>query len=184
MERKREGMVLSWTFALFAMPGIVLHELAHLIFCWLFGARVHKVVFFRMGNPAGYVVHTVPARFSGHFAIVMGPFVVNSLVAFAIFRTVSYGGLSLTADNLTNLGVAAIPIVALWWGMAIGLHAFPSNGDAKSLWQGANARLRKGNLLVAAAYPFVALIYAANFMRSAHVDFAYALLLFVAASVW
>lgn len=174
------GNVVRLGLALFAMPGVVFHELSHLIFCKMVGARVHQVVFFRLGNPAGFVIHAAPAQFSGHFAIVVGPFLINSAVAFVIFRSSSPSWISLSVDDPSGL---ILPLLALWWGMAIGLQAFPSKGDANSLWRGANAHLRKGNFLAAAGYPVVALIYVANYLRFTHVDFAYALLLFVLASV-
>jgi len=168
--------------ALFAMPGIVFHELGHYIFCKLVGARVHELVLFRFGNPAGYVVHTAPSRFIGHFGVVMGPFVVNSAVAFAIFRASSSRLIYLSPSGLSQPLDLALSLLALWWGIAIALQAFPSKADARSLWHGAGAHLRRGNLLAVVGYPFVALIYAANIMKSGHLDFGYAIALFIVAS--
>ena len=168
--------------ALLVMPGVVFHELGHFVFCKLVGARVHKVVFFQFGHPAGYVIHSAPTRFVEHLAIVVGPFVVNSAVAFVLFRASSSGWAYLSHDGSANAGVLVAALLALWWGISISVQAFPSKGDARSLWKVATAHVRKGDLLAVVGYPVVVVIYAADILRSVRVDMAYAIVLLVVAA--
>src|SRR5690554_2523043 len=132
-------MIVPYACRLLAMPGIVIHELAHYWFCCLVGARVHQVVYFSFGNPAGYVVHSVPRRLREHFAIVVGPFLLNSSLAFLLFvvagaeiqRLFARSGLvTATPDAVVLVRIAVI----VWLGLAIALQALPSSTDAASLW--------------------------------------------------
>ncbi|MBI4317810.1 MAG: DUF3267 domain-containing protein [Chloroflexi bacterium] len=166
---------------LLSLPGVVFHELGHYVFCRLAGARVHEVVFFRFGNPAGYVVHTAPKHFREHFAIVVGPFLVNSAVGFALFWSVtSRWGKALSVSDLQSLALAT---AALWLGTSVSLQAFPSKGDARSLWQVANRHLRHGNILAALGYPAVGTIFLVNLLRILRLDWIYTGALLVL-SVW
>lgn len=174
--------MLRLGLGLLVMPGVVFHELGHFIFCRLVGARVHKVVFFQFGHPAGYVLHSAPSRFVEHLAIVAGPFLVNSAVAFALFRCSSSAWTYLARDNLANTGILAVSLVALWWGISISVQAFPSKGDARSLWQMANSHLKRGSLLAVTGYPLVVAIYAVDILRSVRVDLGYAMLLLMLAA--
>src|SRR5262249_39816649 len=69
--------------AVLTFPGVIVHEAAHLIFCRLAGLAVFAVCFFRIGNPAGYVIHEPPATYRASFAVSMGPFLVNSVLCVA-----------------------------------------------------------------------------------------------------
>lgn len=167
--------------AIFSLPGVVFHELGHYLFCRLAGARVHKAVFFQFGNPAGYVVHTAPRRFREHFAIVVGPFLVNSTVGFLLFWVItSRWSKAVSLSEYQSLGVAAI---SLWLGISVSLQAFPSKGDARSLWQVANRHLRRGNVLAAIGYPAVATIYLVNVLRLLRLDWIYAGVLLLLAAM-
>src|SRR5205085_8797139 len=74
-----------YTVRLLLLPGIVLHELSHYYFCRMVGAEIHEVCFFSFGYPAGYVIHTAPKKFRAHVSIVMGPLVINTVVALVLF---------------------------------------------------------------------------------------------------
>src|SRR5882762_2787372 len=60
-------------------PGVIVHALAHQLFCRLYKVPVFQVVYFRMGNPAGYVLHEVPQSKLQSIMISIGPFLVNTL---------------------------------------------------------------------------------------------------------
>lgn len=148
-------------------PGVIVHEAAHLLFCRLSGVAVYDVCFFRFGNPAGYVIHEPIKRFRSALLICLGPLLVNSLLcmlicfpAFIPFRLY---------DRSEPLA-----LLLLWLGISIGMHAFPSTGDAQSLWHGSKAALKQGNVLAALAFPLVGLIYLANILSVVWFDAAYA----------
>ncbi len=64
--------------ALATFPGVIVHEAAHMLFCKLRGVAIFQVCFFRVGNPAGYVVHEEIEDFSSAFLVAVGPFIVNT----------------------------------------------------------------------------------------------------------
>ncbi len=151
------GIVIS----VLTFPGIIVHEFAHKIFCQLFGVKIHEVRYFRFGSPAGYVIHDAPKKFAQTFFITTGPFIVNTIVAIPLFFV----------SKLTNLGIFAL------LGIMIGMHAFPSSGDAKTLWRESNRHI-KDNFLAIIGYPFAVIIWVASILRVIWFDLIYALLLF------
>jgi len=118
--------VLRVLLALASIPGIVVHELAHQVFCHLTGTRVLRVRYFRFGIPPGYVLHERPRSAFRHVLIGLGPLFVNSALAFGL-GWVSLKGL-VPAESIWLQKV-----VPLWLAIAIGMHAFPSYGDAESI---------------------------------------------------
>jgi hypothetical protein len=132
-------------------PGVVVHEFAHQLFCRLFGVAIFEVKYFQFGNPAGYVIHE-PVRNPVHQLFIgTGPFFVNTILAALI---------AFPAALPVALGEASfIDYVLIYLGVCIGMHAFPSTGDAKTMWNG----LMKGEntplWLKAVTAPVVGLIY-------------------------
>lgn len=120
-------MIPGCLIGLLTFPGIVVHELAHLAFCRLFGIRVTRVCLLRLGNPPGYVIHEVPRSTFAHILISVGPFLINTLL----------GGL-VALPGSAELMKGRTPSVFgwgfVWLGLSIAMHAFPSTGDARSLW--------------------------------------------------
>jgi hypothetical protein len=137
-----------------------------MFFCKLRGVAVLDVCFFRFGNPAGYVVHEKPKDFTTAFLISVGPFIVNSLlcilICFPAFLPVRVFGVK-----------HPLPYVLLWLGVSIGMHAFPSIGDAQSLLQHARKEVASHNLLAILSFPLVGIIYLANLLSFFWLDYLY-----------
>jgi len=55
-------------------PGVIVHEIGHLVFCRFYRVAVLKVCYFRFGNPAGYVIHEKPRSATQSMMIGIGPF--------------------------------------------------------------------------------------------------------------
>ena len=70
--------------ALATFPGVVIHELAHQLFCRLSRVAIFDVCYFRCENPVGYVRHEVPRTALHHASIALGPFMINSVLGAAI----------------------------------------------------------------------------------------------------
>lgn len=124
------GVIIS----LLTFPGVVVHELGHLALCRVFGIAVHKVCYFRLGNPAGYVIHDKPSSALQQIAIGFGPFLVNTVLGFALGM--------FTAVARTDRAAMPfwLPAALAWLSISIGMHAFPSTGDAGSIWRALWAR--------------------------------------------
>jgi len=127
-------------------PGVIVHEAAHMWFCKLRRVAVLDVCFFRFANPTGYVIHENTENFNTVFLVSVGPFIVNFLSYFL-----------------------------LWLGVSIGMHAFPSTGDAYTLHQQAKKAVSSGNILAIISFPLVVLIYLANVGRVFWLDSLYGL---------
>ena len=79
------GVLIS----LITFPGVVIHELAHQIFCMLCGLEVYEVKYFQMSNPNGYVIHESTDRPLKVFLTCMGPFFINSVLGMVILLPAS-----------------------------------------------------------------------------------------------
>jgi Putative zincin peptidase len=132
-------------------PGVIVHELAHQLFCRWFKIPVLEVCYFRVGNPAGFVVHEPATKSYQSILIPIGPFLINTaigaIIAFPAAVPVFRFG---TGDPLDYF--------LIWLGVSIAMHAFPSTGDGESLWQSVKDVSLTVRLLV---LPIVVLIYLA-----------------------
>lgn len=140
----------GFVITLATFPGIIVHEAAHQLMCRLTGTPVLKVCYVQMGNPAGYVIHDEPSSGWKHFLISVAPFLINSIIGLLICLPVA---LAEPAH-----GFAPVNLLLGWVGFSVAMHAFPSTGDADSLW----AALKKDNaswLLRIIAYPVVIVIH-------------------------
>lgn len=106
-------------------PGIIVHEMAHALFCRILGVRILKVCYFKFGNPAGYVLHDTPDSIFKQFLISTGPLFINTIFGAIIAFPGALGLLKLQISN-------PIEYFLLWLGISVAMHAFPSTGDAKS----------------------------------------------------
>ncbi len=148
-------------------PGVIVHEFAHKIFCNLTNVKVKEVKYFRLGNPAGYVIHEAPSTFGQTFMITVGPLIVNTVFALiALFLS----------RMMIDMGF--VFAILLWLGVSIAMHAFPSTGDAKSLWSESKRHL-KNNLLALIGFPIAAIIWVASILRIVWFDLIYASFLVV-----
>jgi hypothetical protein len=159
-------MIPGFIIGLLTFPGIIVHEFAHMLFCKLRGVAVLDFCFFRLGNPAGYVVHEETDDFTTAFLISVGPFIVNSLLCMIICFP--------TLIPMRIFGVEEkFSYVLLWLGISIGMHAFPSTGDAYSLLQQAKKAVSSLHPLAIISFPLVIVIYIANILRFFWFDYIY-----------
>jgi hypothetical protein len=153
--------------ALVTFPGVIVHELAHQLFCRWFRVPVLEVCYFRIGDPAGFVTHEPPTNVYHSLFISIGPFLINTmlgaLTAFpAALPVIKFG----EGDLLDYL--------LIWLGVSIAMHAIPSTGDAKSLWHSMNGPGVSWGVRFAVA-PIVGIIYLAALGRVFWLDLVYGL---------
>jgi hypothetical protein len=159
------GFVVS----LVSFPGVISHEYAHKLACEWRNVRIQDVVYFQLGNPAGYVRHRTPRRQSDAFWITTAPFFINSLLALNLGLLV--GTLSPTLIPESHI-LLAVSYVLLWVAVSIGMHSFPSRGDATTLWAltKENWNSSFGGFL---SVPLVLLMYVSHYLSYAWLDVAY-----------
>ncbi len=148
-------------------PGVIIHEWAHKKYCDWTGVAVHEVVYFQIGNPAGYVKHEQPRKYNQTFWISIGPLIINSLLAILL------GYLSSQVET-----GGFLYWLFSWIAISAGMHAFPSDHDASFILDEARIILKNGgSFLYYMAYPFYSLIWIANKLRFLWFDVFYAIAL-------
>ena len=163
-------IIPGFLIALATFPGVIVHEAAHLFFCKLRRVAVFDVCYFRLGNPAGYVLHERTNNFTSSFLIAVGPFLINSLLCI-LFCVPAF-----VPVKLFNQSDPASYFL-IWLGISIGMHAFPSMQDAKVLRQEAKAAAGSLNPLAILSFPLVIAIYGANLGRVFWLDYFYGIAL-------
>ena len=141
----------GFIIALITFPGVIVHEAAHQLFCRLYKVSVLDVCYFRLGNPSGYVIHEPPRKASHNILIGTGPFFVNSIVGALIATPAMIPIITFGSGDFLDYFLA-------WIGLSVAMHAFPSTGDAKSIWAAVTS---KGTPILTklVAIPVVGLIY-------------------------
>jgi Putative zincin peptidase len=156
------GEVIS----ILTFPGVIVHEFAHMFFCKLRKVVVFDACYFRVGNPAGYVVHENSDNFTTTFLISMGPFIVNTLLCLLICLP-AY--MPVKFFNLDH----PLSYFLIWLGVSIGMHAIPSNQDANNVYEQAKEKIKEHNVLAMLSFPLVGLIYLFNVLRIVWADAIY-----------
>lgn len=162
----------GWLIALFTFPGVIIHEIAHRIFCHWAGVPVYDVRYFRpMANPAGYVVHGTPPNLRSGLLIAIGPLIVNSLLCMLLTFA--------SAIPLVVLQDSQMPAASgflFWIGISAGMHAFPSNHDADEFLNLMYEKRGEDRLLTMFQI-FAWLLRAVNALRVIWIDLIYAFVL-------
>lgn len=161
----------GWIISILTFPGVITHELGHKLFCDIFKVKVHEVSYFRFGNPAGYVMHDMPAKFHQTFFIDVGPFIVNTILAITMF---SIAILFKPFEFVQPLFV--------WLGFSMAMNSFPSSHDAKVLWNESKKHLGQGDLTAIIGFPFSIVIWISNLLSVIWFDLFYGLGLYALVS--
>ena len=155
----------GFLITLITFPGVIVHELAHQLFCRWFKVPVFEVVYFRTGNPAGYVLHEKPQNKWHSVMISIGPFFVNSIIGGLIALPAALPVYTFENANILHY-------VLIYLGVSIAMHAFPSTGDAKSILL--TLKDPDTSLLTKiVAYPLIGLIYVGSIGSFIWLDLAY-----------
>lgn len=131
-------------------PGVVIHEFAHYLVCTVLNVQVGEVVFFRFGNPAGYVEHQIPQSYTKRILISTAPLVVNTTVAIGAFWW-------------STQAVVVYSTLAIYVGVVVIAASLPSTVDATNLFP--NTRMGYLHPLFYLTLPLIVLLLAVNRLR-------------------
>jgi hypothetical protein len=131
----------GFLIALLTFPGVIVHEIAHRIFCDIAGVPVYKVCYLRVGNPSGYVVHGQVNNLWSAFLISVGPFLVNSILCAVL-------GFPAYVNTALGTHYHFINTLLIWLSISIGMHAFPSKADLDNFHQQVKSSKGQNILLV------------------------------------
>lgn len=146
-------------------PGVVVHELAHQLFCRLYKVPVFQVVYFQMKNPAGFVLHETPLNKWHSVMISVGPFLVNTIIGALIALPAA-----LPVFKFDN--GSALDYLLIYLGVSIAMHAFPSTGDANAILETMKEE-GTARWIKIAGYPIVGLIYLGSLASFFWLDLIY-----------
>ena len=163
---KRSMFFPGYLIATATFPGVIVHEFAHRLFCIWTRTRVLEICYFQVDTPPGYVDHDVPSTVWKSILIAIGPLIANTILGFLI--GLLSGVFLYRVSHLSFLG-----IVLAWVGLSVAMHAFPSTGDAESIWQ---SIWTKGAPMTPrlVGTPVVILIYIAAIGSAAWLDLMFA----------
>jgi len=148
---------------LLTFPGVIVHELGHLLLCKIAGVKVKGWCLFRVNKPQGFVIHEKTESVFKNFLITFGPFFVNSVL------TILLALIYILVKNAFPFN-----IFFLWLAISVGAHSFPSTGDGKNLWNSMIESLKRKRIWNAVFLPFVAFIYIGALLSFFWIDFIYA----------
>ena len=144
-------IIPGFLISLLTFPGVIVHELAHQLFCRWCKVPVFKVVYFQPENPVGYVLHEIPSRKWHSIVISIGPFFINTI----LWAIIAFPA-ALPVFKFDNAG--PVDYLLIYLGVAIAMHAFPSTGDANAIWKHMNEKTTPVWIKIL-GYPIVGLIY-------------------------
>ena len=169
MKEIKTSIPIGWPIAILTFPGIIIHDWAHKFICNRSNVPVYKTCYFRLGNPAGYVIHGSVRSYTKAFLISIAPFIINSAIAFLIFLVA------------VNTAAKTTTYVLYWLGISIAMHSFPSSEDADNLWNYSKKALIR-NPLALLGFPVVSLIKLVKMLRVIWFDLFYAIALLLTAA--
>ena len=155
------------------MPGVILHEFSHHLFCILFNAKVTDVCYYNFKNSSGYVHYLRPKHLYQDVLISTAPFFLNSLFSGLIAYPTVMNKLSITGFGGLNWQDFLRIIISI----SIGTNAIPSKGDGLNIWtslRDSNINFLLKFMLRLILAPLVLLIYFLNFASSyLNINFLY-----------
>lgn len=163
----------GFLISLVTFPGVIVHELAHQLFCRLMKVPVFEVCYFQFSNPSGYVIHEVPKNPRAQIWISLGPFFVNSILGALISLP---GAIDIIKfDDYSN----QLSFFFVWLGVSIAMHSFPSIEDSKNMWKAVWDK-RTPIISKLLALPIVAIMYICSLGSVVWLDLVYGVFLAMA----
>lgn len=120
-------MIPGFIISLLTFPGVVTHELSHVIACSIFNVKILKVKYFNfsfslVGGEAGYVIHEPTRNYFATLIIGSAPFFLNSLLSIlsALLSLATFSG-------------SFMNYLLIWLSISFAMHSFPSNQDMSNV---------------------------------------------------
>ena len=148
-------MIPGFLVSLLTFPGVVVHELAHALFCRIFSLEIYQIQYFKVtpvrGSASGFVLHKRSEKGWQNLLVSIGPFFLNTVVGAVIGAPAAIPVFRFKAGD-------PLDFLLIWLGVSIAMHAFPSTGDAAVIWR--TIKRPETNLIEKLfGYPIVGLIY-------------------------
>lgn len=162
-------------------PGVMIHELAHQIFCRLFNVPVYEVKYFGLKRPSGYVIHERTESPLVTFFISVGPFILNTLVGALLLlpasvKMIAFDGYRTLGEDLSGNFFEFFPLALIsWFGISVLMHAFPSVKDTENMVDGILKNPDTNIFAKILAAPVIGLMFLGAIGSAVWLDLGYAL---------
>jgi len=121
------------------LPAVVLRTAIQLTLAHRAGLTIEETVYFRLGDPAGYVVYEAPARMGTAAAIAFVPTLVLTVLAVICL------GPAVGPRAVLHLPTTWLTWVQLWLGLSFATHALPAHEEAGPLAEQARSGVRQAD---------------------------------------
>ncbi len=120
--------ILSDRFYYFLMiPGMIIHELSHILGCFLVGAKVKEVKLF--SKRGGYIVHSKPKLpLFGKIIIALSPILIGSGISLLISKKLGLSLINFEAERLATISFWVFFVLVT----SILIEMIPSKADLKN----------------------------------------------------
>jgi hypothetical protein len=133
------GLMLAKAIHAIGLPAVVFRTSIQLTLIYRSGLTIDEAVFFRLDDPAAYVVYETPPSLSTALAIAFVPTVV--LLGLALICLWP----ALTPRSVLHLPLSMLTALQLWLGISLAAHALPNHEEAQPVADQARARLEKAD---------------------------------------
>jgi len=107
------------------LPGVIMHELSHVVMCHLRNSKVVEVCYFRsIFHASGYVKHVKTYKISDSFLIGCSPFIFLIPLSIILFTI---------ANILWNTNIL-MSIILYWLAISLSIGAIPSGNDINTIY--------------------------------------------------
>ena len=165
------SLITGFVTLLATFPGVVVRQAVVQLLCFYYEIPVFKVSYFRLWPPGGAVLYDPPASITTAMALMVGPFVVNTLLGAVMGFSAVFGLLEIDGS-----WSALLNLFLIWLGVSIAVHAFPSLQEAEFFGKSC---ANKSPSVQAATGLVVAGAHAAALSRIVWVDVIYAVTIVV-----
>ena len=168
--------VPGFLIAYLTFPGVMMHELAHQVACYLCKVCVFNVKYFQFDTKvSGYVQHEGTNNPWKSLLITYGPLLFNTILGAFLVIPLSIMWTFRAERAILPFWLTAICYIFGYLGISCLANAFPSSGDAKVLFTSV-VRNKKVPLLARIIIaPFVAAIYLCSLAKFFWFDIVFAL---------
>jgi hypothetical protein len=120
-------------------PAVVLRTTIQLLIAHRSGLTIEEATFFRLEDPAGYVVYEAPARLSTALAVAWLPGAALGVLSLICLIP------ALVPHRILMLPTTWLTVLQIWLGLAFAAHVFPAYEEAGPLAEQARVGLRNAD---------------------------------------
>ena len=120
-------------------PAVVLRTTIQLVIAHRAGLAIEEAIFFRLDDPAGYLVYEAPGRLSTAVAVAWLPGLAIAFLSLVCLIP------ALVPHRILMLPTTGLTVLQIWLGLAFATHVFPAYEEAGPLAEQARVGVRNAD---------------------------------------